>query len=274
MSLGIAVAVPTTCESGTPKLAIADCTADYNGNSLLAGSPQSSASFSKMTFTLQEFRRLDSSSFPFNPGDALLDAAYQAFLDTEFTVTITDNREMTFPGEFTYTDDQGSSRGTMKFTIKARKLSSDVSDDLGQFLVNSIDQRSHCFSYINQFNANDSTGTVQGTTATIVNKHMYQLFKVQSWPSSPDGISSFLYQHTGEQSSEVNGAPTSTTVPSSQAVSLTNTGGKFANVNVISSVSPSVVDLTVQFDVTSGLTVDYSVSDGASTHIGRVEAVY
>jgi hypothetical protein len=260
--------------SGSPIIAIGDCTAEYTGNSLWAGSLQASQSFTQHTMSLNDLRILDSAAYPFNPADILLDMDYQAYLDTDFTVTITDNREMTFPGSFSYTDDEGNFQGDFMASFKARKIADDYNADLGQFVVNAINQDSHCFTFINQFNELQSNTTVNNQTFNQDSSYMYEYYKFASWPSSPDGISGLLYQYTGEQTFDSNG--NTSTSPESRHVSMTSTSSpkKFENLIATTGLSNNLVDLTYNFDVTMGLSIDYSLSNGTITHTGTVEALY
>jgi len=224
--------------------------------------------------SLNDLRILDSSAYPFNPADILLDPDYQDYLDTEFTVTITNNREMTFPTSFSYTDDEGYFQGNFMASFKARKISDDYNAGLGQFIVNTISQDSHCFTFINQFNEMQSNTTVNNQTFNQDSSYMYEYYKFASWPSSMDGISSFLYQYTGEQSFDTNG--TISSVPESKNVSMNSTANpkKFDNLIATTALQNNIVDLTYNFDVSIGLSIDYSLSNGNITHTGTVEALY
>ena len=59
-----------------------------------------------------------------------------------------------------------------------------------------------------------------------------------------------------------------------EAVSLWNTSDQFTDVNANDALNAHMVDLTYALDITSGLSIDYSISDGNNTHTGTVEAVY
>lgn len=268
----VLVSVFVVDNSGTPEIRFGECTAGYTLNASTAAMALTPPnSFTQVSMNLNQLVRLGSAGYPFHPGDILLDSAYQNFLDSDFVVTISNNREMTFLTSFTYSDDQGDIQGDFSATFKARKLSDNFNQDIGDFTVDTNTLENHCFAYRNIFNQDDSTTTVQGQTFNQVGRYMYESYNLQSWSNVTGNNAFMLIQQTGEQTFTVNG--NNTTNPGSNHVSLTDVANTlFTDVLANDIIAGQLADLTINFSVLSGFSVDYSVSNGVTTHTGTIGA--
>lgn len=256
------------------EIVLAACTGSYNANQVLAGAAISTVEAGEFKLTLQQIRRMASAFYPFTPADALLDSDYQAFLDREISASLIDNSLMTFPNSFSFTDSTGSSTGTATFEIRARKFADDTNTDLGQLVVSDQTRGSHCFTHSNILIANESNTLIAGQNSNVLNQWNHELFSIISWPSSVDGITSLLYQRTGEQVSTIDNQVSPNVVPPTNAVDLNNTAGQFTRISATDAVETHLVSITPVFNIGSGFSMDFSVSNGATTLVGNTNINY
>ena len=266
------VSVYVLQESDTLRLAINNCTGDYQINNVNANALQSSASFDEMALSMQKLVQMSSVLYPFHPGDALLDTSYKTFLSTNFVVSLVNNREMVFPHTFSFTDNQGDTQGSFTASFKGRKFSDDFTASLGLFNVNSTNNNSHCFSMLHQFNKEKEINAVGSTNSITEREFNWEKFLIVNFPSSDDGISSFLYQNRSAYTLYTNG--NGFPVEKLTTVALSNTKDLFVDTTVSSAIETHSLGLTMGFNVNSGVTIDYSISNGGSALTGTVEAQY
>lgn len=260
-------------DNGTLKVAANNCTADYRGNSGFPTAVANPGSFTQYTLDLKKLTQMAGTLYPFTPGDALLDANYQAYLDNDFTVTINNNSEMIFPSAFSFTDNNGNITGSISAMFKARKFSDNFNSNLGNFNVDSYMRNSHCFTYLHQYSDHTDSASSQGQTFVTESMFNSEKFSIETYPSLSEGISSFLYQGVDSFTPVINGQA-STASAKSTHISLFNTSNTFTDVIATSALSAHMVDITLNFNVATGLSADYAISDGSNTLTGTVEAGY
>jgi len=257
--------------AGGLQVHLSDCTAAWGGNNLaVTRGPKSFAVFPLTFGWLND----TVASSPYKPGNVTFfnNASYKTYRDTEFMVTLVDNKEMIFPADFGFQDTEGDHQGGFTATFKGRKFSDDFYMPLGQFVIDGVDRDTHCFEYQNISTSSVNTTGVQGQTFIQEDDFVKEVFSFDSYPDLADGISYLLYQNRGAYTSVINGQDFP--VDELIAIEVSNTQGQIPRTSVNSAIASHLIDFTLNFDVTAGATLGYAISNGASTSTGTVEARY
>lgn len=256
-------------EDGLLMLALGDCSlvssqyiyttttshtlVDYDkNNSRFAISWRDLISTFSSAYGLSDISHALTHEYTFSPSD---------YTETLVDVQIVDNQEMLFNQRFQYVgsyqkDPQSQGGGydsrtvNIDFEIKARKISDDVTDSLGELIIGADSRDAHCFEL--ETTENDVEQRNNGALTAEVGELSFT-YAVSSYPSIDDGISSFLYSLSSSTTVVQGNGGTMTW----EDVRLDNTSDQF-NLNAGTYAPNDVVDVTTS--ISNGLNTEVSYS--------------